>query len=145
MLLAVLTIVLTPAALPTVGIVVSNWTTAPARTLPNLNGSAFPRYRQVFEPGECNHPDALPNGRQYPLPNGGGTTQIDPLKICFSCFRIPTLLAGLTPGVIHAFAEGRRGEAAAPGCDDCICNVVVPGSTIVRILPRLSDCHSSVV
>jgi hypothetical protein len=41
--------VLTPAALPTVGTVVSNWTTAPARTLPNLNGSAFPRYRQVFE------------------------------------------------------------------------------------------------
>jgi hypothetical protein len=119
MLLAVLTIVLTPAALPTVGTVVSNWTTAPARTLPNLNGSAFPRYRQVFEPGECNHPDALPNGRQYPLPNGGGGTQIDPDKVCFTCFRIPTLLAGQTPGVIHAFAEGRRGDQVSPGyCPD---------------------------
>ena len=38
----------------------------------------------------------------------GGTTLIDTDKTCFSCFRIPTLLAGLTPGVVHAFAEGRR-------------------------------------
>jgi hypothetical protein len=97
----------------------SNWTTVPARTLPNLTGTAFPRYRQIFESGECNRADVLPNGRQYPLPNGGGTTRIDPDKICFSCFRIPTLLAGQSPGVIHAFAEGRRGEQAAPGwCPD---------------------------
>jgi hypothetical protein len=49
-------------------------------------------------------------------------------KTCFSCFRIPTLLAGQTPGVIHAFAEGRRGDltgtfkqytgSAAGGCPD---------------------------
>ena len=90
-----------------------NWTTSPARTLPNLNGSAFPRYRQIFEAGECNHADALPTGRQYPLPNGGGTTRIDPNKVCFTCFRIPTVLAGLTPGVVHAFAEGRRGDLAS--------------------------------
>jgi hypothetical protein len=31
-------------------------------------------------------------------------------KVCFSCFRIPTLLAGQTPGVVHAFAEARRSE-----------------------------------
>eukprot|EP01047_Picozoa_sp_COSAG01_P057284 COSAG01_NODE_6603_length_3585_cov_3.013483_2_plen_823_part_00 len=97
----------------------SNWTTTPARTLPNLNGSAFPRYRQIFESGECDHADALPTQRQYPLPHGGGTTRINSNKICFSCFRIPTLLAGLTPGVIHAFAEGRRGEHTEPGfCPD---------------------------
>jgi hypothetical protein len=41
----------------------------------------------------------------------GGTTLIDTDKVCFSCFRIPTLLAGLTPGVVHAFAEGRRSLA----------------------------------
>ena len=34
----------------------------------------------------------LPTQRQYPLPHGGGTTRIDTNKICFSCFRIPTLL-----------------------------------------------------
>ena len=107
------------AAPPAVGSL-TNWTSSPASTLPNLNGSAFQWYnRPIFEAGECNHADALPNGRHYPLPNGGGTTQIDPLKICFSCFRIPTLLAGLTPGVVHAFAEGRRGELASPGwCPD---------------------------
>ena len=33
--------------------------------------------------------------------------------------RIPTVLAGQSLGVIHAFAEGRRGEPAAPGrCPD---------------------------
>ena len=97
----------------------SNWTTSPASTLPDLNGSAFPQYRPIFEAGECDHADALPNGRQYPLPGGGGTTQIDPDKICFSCFRIPTLLAGTTPGVVHAFAEARRGEQRSPGwCPD---------------------------
>ena len=37
-----------------------------------------------------------------------GTTLIDTDKTCFSCFRIPTLLAGQSPGVVHAFAEGRR-------------------------------------
>jgi sialidase-1 len=42
---------------------------------------------------------------QYPF---GTTTLIDTNKTCFSCFRIPTVLAGQTPGVIHAFAEGRR-------------------------------------
>ena len=41
----------------------------------------------------------------------GGTTLIDTDKTCFSCFRIPTLLAGQTPGVVHAFAEGRRSLA----------------------------------
>ena len=117
LLLHLLTATATPAVVTPLS---ANWTTAPAGTLPNLTGSAFPRYQQIFEAGECNHADALyPNGRQWPLPNGGGTTQIDPLKICFSCFRIPTLLAGLTPGVVHAFAEGRRGELASPGwCPD---------------------------
>ena len=40
----------------------------------------------------------------------GGTTLIDTNKTCFSCFRIPTLLAGQSPGVVHAFAEGRRSD-----------------------------------
>ena len=44
----------------------SNWTASPARWLPNLNGSAFPRYKHIFEAGECDHADALPTGRQYP-------------------------------------------------------------------------------
>ena len=67
--------------------------------------------------GECNRADAH-SGHQFPLPGGGGT-DIDTDKICFSCFRIPTLLAGQTPGVIHAFAEGRRGELSSPGaCPD---------------------------
>ena len=113
-----LLLLLAAAAAPAVG---SNWTASPARTLPNLNGSAFPaaRHRFVFEAGECNRADALPtSGHRFPLPNGG-TTQIDPDKVCFSCFRVPTLLAGQSPGVIHAFAEGRRGElAAAGGCPD---------------------------
>ena len=118
LLLPLLLLSLTAAA-PAVGDLRSNWTASPARTIPNLNGSAFKRYRTVFMAGECNHADA-PQGRPvYPLPNGGGTTQIDPDKICFSCFRIPTVLAGQSPGVIHAFAEGRRGELAAPGrCPD---------------------------
>eukprot|EP01052_Picozoa_sp_SAG31_P027666 SAG31_NODE_2605_length_5397_cov_8.070970_1_plen_156_part_00 len=119
MLLPLFLLLMVAAATPAVR---SNWTTSPARTLPNLNGSAFPaaRHRFIFEAGECNHADALPTQRHYPLPNGGGgTTQIDPDKICFSCFRIPTLLAGQSPGVIHAFAEGRRGEQSAPGgCPD---------------------------
>jgi hypothetical protein len=42
----------------------------------------------------------------------GGTTLIDTNKTCFSCFRIPSMLAGQTPGVVHAFAEGRRAEGA---------------------------------
>jgi hypothetical protein len=97
----------------------TDWTTSPASVLPNLNGTAYPRYSQVFESGECNRADAVPNGRQFPLPNGGGGTDIDPDKICFSCFRIPTLLAGQTPSVVHAFAEGRRGELSSPGrCPD---------------------------
>ena len=44
--------------------------------------------------------------------NGNDTTLIDTDKTCFSCFRIPTLLAGQSPGVVHAFAEGRRAELA---------------------------------
>ena len=40
--------------------------------------------------------------------SAGGTTLIDTNKTCFSCFRIPTLLGGQSPGVVHAFAEGRR-------------------------------------
>ena len=116
---------LIPAAAPTVNTVLAtglttvlaSWTTSPASVLPNLNGTAFPRYSQVFESGECTRADAA--SAQFPLPNGGGATRIDPAKICFSCFRIPTLLAGQTPGVVHAFAEGRRGELDAPGwCPD---------------------------
>jgi hypothetical protein len=42
----------------------------------------------------------------------GGTTLIGTNKTCFSCFRIPSMLAGQTPGVVHAFAEGRRAEGA---------------------------------
>ena len=47
-----------------------------------------------------------------------GTTLIDVDNTCFSCFRIPTLLAGQSPGVIHAFAEGRRA-----GLEDTEANV----------------------
>ena len=78
----------------------------PAVMFPALDGTAFPPYRQVFQSGECTRED----GRGHPLPGGGGTTVIDPDKICFSCFRVPTLLGGQVPGVVHAFAEGRRGE-----------------------------------
>ena len=93
-----------------------------------LSAVAHPgRYNQVFEAGECNRAD----GRPHPIPGGGGGgyTTIDTDKICFSCFRIPTLLAGQTPGVVHAFAEGRRTElsgsfgkwtdlSGAGGCPD---------------------------
>ena len=47
----------------------------------------------------------------------GGTTLIDTNKTCFSCFRIPTFLAGQTPGVIHAFAEGRRAGLQTSGAN----------------------------
>ena len=66
----------------------------------------YPEFRLVFQPGECTRND----GRERPLPNGGGSTLIDTDKTCLGCFRIPTLLGGQSPGVIHAFAEGRRGE-----------------------------------
>jgi len=69
---------------------------SPAQMLPSLDGTAFPPYRVVFFQGECTAND--------------GPKHINLNKTCFSCFRIPTLLAGLTPGVIHAFAEARRGE-----------------------------------
>ena len=114
----VLLLLLVTSAAP-VAATLNNWSTSPAHTLPKLNGSSYPRYREIFQSGECTRADALPNGRQFPLPNGGGTTRIDPDKVCFSCFRIPTLLAGQTVGVVHAFAEGRRGEMRAPGwCPD---------------------------
>ena len=79
----------------------------PAAVLPALDGSAFPPYRTVFVRGECtlnDFPKAEPN------PETGGSSTINTNKTCFSCFRIPTLLAGSTPGVVHAFAEARRGE-----------------------------------
>ena len=44
---------------------------------------------------------------QEKVPLQEETTLIDTDKTCFSCFRIPTLLAGLAPGVVHAFAEGQ--------------------------------------
>lgn len=97
---------------------------APAKTLPALNGTTFPPYRVVFEPGECTADD----GRAEPVPGSGGSTLIALNKNCFSCFRVPTITAGLTPGVLHAFAEGRRGEltssfgqytgSGAGGCPD---------------------------
>jgi hypothetical protein len=77
----------------------------PADVIPSLNGSAFPPYRTVFERGECTLNDFA-----KPVPSPFGPTGINTNKTCFSCFRIPTLLAGQTPGVIHAFAEARRGE-----------------------------------
>eukprot|EP00662_Eupelagonemidae_sp_cell21_P031125 gene31125-35532_t len=96
----------------------------PARVLPSIDGAAFPPYRVVFQQGECTAND----GREQELPGGGGATTINTNKTCFSCFRIPTLLGGQTPGVIHAFAEGRRGElighfhqytgSGAGGCPD---------------------------
>ena len=55
--------------------------------------------------GENNEQQALRSGDGS---SAGNTTLIDIDKTCFSCFRIPTLLGGLTPGVVHAFAEGRR-------------------------------------
>ena len=91
--------------------------------LPVLDGLAFPPYIKVFQNGECTRND----GRARPVPGGAGTTLIDTDKICFSCFRVPTILAGQTPGMIHAFAEARRGElnsgenssmSGAGGCPD---------------------------
>ena len=78
---------------------------SPASTIQTLNGSAFPPYRTVFIRGEC-----TANDFAKPEPSPFGPTTINTNKTCFSCFRIPTLLAGQTPGVIHAFAEARRGE-----------------------------------
>jgi hypothetical protein len=68
---------------------------SPPSLLPSLNGSAFPPFRTVFFQGECTAND-----------DRGAINQN---KTCFSCFRIPTVLAGQTPGVLHAFAEARRG------------------------------------
>ena len=79
----------------------------PARIV-SLDGTAFPPYRTVFVRGECTL-----NDFPKPEPSPFGPTTINTNKTCFSCFRIPTLLAGQTPGVIHAFAEGRRGELTA--------------------------------
>ena len=62
----------------------------PAARLPSVNGTAYPPYRVIFEHGECTVDDP--------------TSSINQNKTCFSCFRIPTLLGGSTPGVIHAFA-----------------------------------------
>ena len=59
----------------------------------------------------ANMPEQLQQMLVPPLRDGnkgGGTTLIDTNKTCFSCFRIPTLLAGQSPGVVHAFAEARR-------------------------------------
>jgi len=36
--------------------------------------------------GECNRADAPQECPLCPLPNVGGTTQIDPDNVCFSCF-----------------------------------------------------------
>jgi hypothetical protein len=77
------------------------WPAEPADHLPNLDGSAYPGYRVVFQHGECSADDADADA---------GDHHINMNKTCFSCFRIPTLLGGQTPGVVHAFAEARRGE-----------------------------------
>eukprot|EP01051_Picozoa_sp_SAG22_P014359 SAG22_NODE_1731_length_3703_cov_2.829634_2_plen_434_part_00 len=92
---------------------------APPSHLPNLDGTGYPGYRTVFEHGECTADD----------PGNAGDHPINMNKTCFSCFRIPTLLGGLTPGVVHAFAEARRGELTSTfhqytgsgmsACPDC--------------------------
>eukprot|EP01043_Picozoa_sp_COSAG02_P025846 COSAG02_NODE_1466_length_12483_cov_37.157703_9_plen_384_part_00 len=76
------------------------WPAEPASHLPNLDGTGYPGYRVVFQHGECTADDV----------GNAGDHPINMNKTCFSCFRIPTLLGGQTPGVIHAFAEARRGE-----------------------------------
>ena len=93
---------------------------SPAARLPNLDGTGYPPYREVFVHGECSADEDSP-------PAAGGDGLINQNKTCFTCFRIPTLLGGQTPGVIHAFAEARRGElhshfhqytGSGPGCPD---------------------------
>ena len=76
---------------------------SPPKHLPNLDGTSYPGFRIVFEHGECTADD----------PGNAGDHPINTNKTCFSCFRIPTLLGGQTPGVVHAFAEARRGELTA--------------------------------
>eukprot|EP01051_Picozoa_sp_SAG22_P019160 SAG22_NODE_3446_length_1706_cov_1.802116_1_plen_305_part_00 len=80
----------------------------PAAVIDSLDGTAFPPFRTVFVRGECTAND-FPKATPSPF----GPTSINTNKTCFSCFRIPTLHAGSTPGVIHAFAEARRGELTA--------------------------------
>ena len=63
---------------------------------------------------DVDHWQALQDDNDSP----GGTTLIDTNKTCFSCFRIPVLLGGQSPGVVHAFAEGRRSLNWA--CDRCV-------------------------
>ena len=75
---------------------------SPPEHLPNLDGTSYPGFRIVFEHGECTADD----------PGNAGDHPINTNKTCFSCFRIPTMLAGQSPGVVHAFAEGRRAEGA---------------------------------
>ena len=82
--------------------------TGPAKLIDSVDGTAFPPYRTVFVRGEC-----TANDFPKPEPSPFGPTTINTNKTCFSCFRIPTLLAGSTPGVVHAFAEARRGELTA--------------------------------
>jgi hypothetical protein len=77
----------------------------PAPLIDSLDGTAFPGFRTVFVRGECTLNDFA---KATPSPFGPST--INTNKPCFSCFRIPALHAGSTPGVIHAFAEARRGE-----------------------------------
>lgn len=73
----------------------------PPSQLPTLNGSAFPPFRTVFFQGECTANDLK--------------GAINQNKTCFSCFRIPTVLAGQN-GVLHAFAEARRGVRSHSAC-----------------------------
>ena len=86
------------AAVATVAAAAIPFPPQPASLLPSIDGTFFPEYRTVFVKGECTLNDR-PEGALGPSPYG--PTAINTNKTCFSCFRIPTLLAGQTPGVIH--------------------------------------------
>jgi len=97
---------------------------------------------QVFYQGECTANDKPEGARGA----------INQNKTCFSCFRIPTVLAGQTPGVLHAFAEARRGEltggfhaytgsgdtSCPDGPDTRLAYTRLPACTFLKYIPSLS-------
>jgi len=70
----------------------------PPQHLPQVFGSEYPPFRVVFRNGECDADDDTAHRR------------INTNKVCYSCFRIPSLVRNPMTGTIFAFAEARRRE-----------------------------------
>lgn len=69
----------------------------PPRHLPQYESSTYPGFVPVFRAGECDADDI-----------GVPPTRINVKKVCYSCFRIPSLARNPKTGTLYAFAEARR-------------------------------------